>query len=49
MKLTPGRIDVRLLMNLEIVGIIHKPQQKRLANRWVKPCKGAIPMVMQSS
>ena len=40
-KLTPGRIDVRLLMNLEIVGIIHKPQLMRLANRWVKLCKGS--------
>jgi len=26
-------------MNLEIVGIIHKLQQMRLANRWVKPIK----------
>ena len=32
-----------LLTYLAIVNIRHKSRWKRLANRWVKPCKGLVP------
>ena len=46
MKLTPGRIDVRLLMKLVLKNIIHKFWEMHLANRRVKPCKDNSPKVI---
>lgn len=50
MKLTAQRIGVRMPMNLVPRNIIHKFWEKRLANRWVKPCKESLtPKVVQST